>query len=256
MTTTVIPTSAMVLAAGLGLRMRPITDHTPKPLIEIAGRSLLDRALDHLAAVGVETAVVNVHHLAGKVQAAVAARDAAPKVEISDETAELLETGGGVKKALPLLGPKPFYVVNSDILWLNGTRPALFRLARAWERARMDALLLLKRTSDAHGYEGYGDFFMDPEGLIRRRREKEVAPYIYAGVMIIKPEVFAGTPDGPWSLNLVFDKLLARGTLRGIAHDGPWFHVGTPDAIAPTERRIHAERMGENDDESDYASGP
>lgn len=242
----IMPKKAMVLAAGLGLRMRPITGHTPKPLVSVAGRTMLDRVLDHLAAAGVEEAVVNLHHLPDVLRAHLAARAEGPRITLSDETDLLLETGGGVRKALPLLGEDPFFVVNADIVWLNGTRPALDRLAEAWDPAAMDALLLFKRTADAHGYDGAGDFFLDPAGVPTRRGEKQVAPYIFAGVQILSPAAMADTPDGPWSLNLVFDRLLDAGRLRAIAHDGPWFHVGTPDAIAPTEEKIRAALAGES----------
>ncbi|MGC2854566.1 nucleotidyltransferase family protein [Novispirillum sp. DQ9] len=241
-----MPKKAMVLAAGLGLRMRPITTHTPKPLVAVAGRTMLDRVLDHLAAAGVEEAVVNLHHLPDVLRAHLAARSEGPRVTLSDETDALLETGGGVKRALPLLGDAPFFVVNADIVWLNGARPALARLAEAWDPARMDALLLFKRTADAHGYDGAGDFFLDPDGVPTRRGEKQVAPHIFAGVQILSPQALEDTPEGAWSLNLVFDRLLARGRLRAIAHDGPWFHVGTPDAIAPTEEKIRAALAGED----------
>lgn len=248
-----LPRRAMVLAAGLGTRMRPITEHTPKPLIEVGGRTMLDRALDHLDAAGIDEVVVNVHHLADTVRAHLEARPDGPSVTISDETDELLETGGGVRKALPLLGPRSFYVLNADILWLNGARPALARLDQRWERDRMDALLLLKRTADAHGYEGRGDFFMDGEGKVRRRGEQDVAPFIYAGVALMTPEAFDGQPVEPFSLNRIFDRLLAAGRLFGIVHDGPWFHVGTPDAIAATERRLQALDSGADDETADYA---
>lgn len=241
-----MPSKAMVLAAGLGLRMRPITDHTPKPLVAVAGRTMLDRVLDHLVAAGVKEAVVNVHHLPDAVRAHLDRRTEGPRITISDETALLLETGGGVKKALPLLGADPVFVINADIVWLNGTRPALTRLAEAWNPAEMDALLLFKRTADAHGYDGPGDFFLDPAGVPRRRGEKQVAPYVFGGVQILSPAAMADTPDGAWSLNLVFNRLLETGRLRAIAHDGPWFHVGTPDAIAPTEELIRAEQSGED----------
>ena len=240
-----MPQKAMVLAAGLGLRMRPITDHTPKPLVSVAGRTMLDRVLDHLVEAGVEDAVVNVHHLPDAVRAHLDRRAEGPRITISDETPQLLETGGGVKQALPLLGADPFFVINADIVWLNGARPALARLAEAWNPVEMDALLLFKRTSDAHGYDGPGDFFLDPNGVPRRRGEKQVAPYVFAGVQILSPAAMTDTPDGAWSLNVVFNRLLEQGRLRAIAHDGPWFHVGTPDAIAPTEEKIRAEQAGE-----------
>lgn len=228
--------AGMVMAAGLGTRMRPITHHTPKPLIAVGGRTMLDRALDALAAAGVARAVVNVHHLAETVRAHLAARPGAPATTISDETEALLETGGGIRKALPLLGAGPFFAANADILWTDGPTPALDRLAGAWDPARMDALLLLARREVAHGYHGRGDFFLSEDGRIAGRRgEADSAPYIYAGVQILTPEAFAGTPDGAWSLNLIYDRLLAKGRLYGLVHDGAWYHVGTPEDIAPTE---------------------
>lgn len=229
-------TTGMVLAAGLGTRMRPITHHTPKPLVSVGGRTMLDRALDAMAAAGVSRAVVNVHHLPERIRSHLAARTAAPPTVVSDETAALLETGGGIRKALPLLGPDPFFAANADIIWTDGPVPALARLATAWDPARMDALLLLARREAAHGYDGQGDFRLDADGRIPGRRgSAESAPYIFAGVQILKPEVFAGTPEGAWSLNLVFDRLLAEGRLFGLVHDGAWYHVGTPGDIAPTE---------------------
>jgi N-acetyl-alpha-D-muramate 1-phosphate uridylyltransferase len=218
---------AMVLAAGLGLRMRPITEHTPKPLVSVAGRTMLDRALDHLAAAGVSQVVVNTHWLAERIQSHLAAR---PGTLLSHEEG-LLETGGGVAKALPLLGDGAFYVVNSDIIWTNGTVPALARLAEAWDGDRMDALLLMQPTATAVGYEGRGDFFLDPAGVPRRRKDREVAPLLFAGVQILHPRLFAGAPSGKFSLNVLYDRALDEGRLSGIVHDGRWFHVGTPDAL-------------------------
>lgn len=236
---------AMVLAAGLGTRMRPITDHTPKPLVSVAGRTMLDRALDHLAAAGVEEAVVNVHHLPDVLRAHLAARGGAPQIVVSDETDALLETGGGVKRALPLLGDAPVFVVNADIVWLNGPGgAALDRLAAAWDGDRMDALLLLTPTATAQGYDGAGDFFLEDD-LPRRRGDAPSAPFVFAGVQILKPAAVAAMPlDGAWSLNRLYDRLLAAGRLGGLAHDGAWYHVGTPDAIAPTEALIRAGEGG------------
>lgn len=221
------PKHAMVLAAGLGLRMRPITEHTPKPLVEVAGRTMLDRALDHLDKAGVTATVVNTHWLADKVRTHLSARG---DVVISHE-ADLLETGGGVAKALPLLGDAPFYVVNSDIIWTDGAVPALERLAGAWDDGRMDALLLMQRTATAVGYEGQGDFFLDSQGVPRRRGPREVAPLLFSGVQILSPRLFAGAPSGKFSLNVLYDRALEDGRLFGIVHDGRWFHVGTPDAL-------------------------
>lgn len=228
------PKHAMVLAAGLGLRMRPITEHTPKPLVEVAGRTMLDRALDHLDKAGVTAYVVNSHWLGDKVRAHLAGRT---NVVISHEE-ELLETGGGVAKALPLLGDAPFYVVNSDIIWTDGGVPALERLAGAWDDARMDALLLMQRTATAVGYEGQGDFFLDPNGVPRRRKPREVAPLLFSGVQILSPRLFAGAPSGKFSLNVLYDRALEEGRLFAIVHDGRWFHVGTPDALPEVSARL------------------
>lgn len=241
------PATAMVLAAGLGTRMRPITNTLPKCLVPVDGRTLLDRALDRVEEAGVRTAVVNLHHHADQVRAHLAQR-AAPEIVFSDETDGLLETGGGLKKALPLLGPEPFYVCNSDVIWLNGPVPAFHRLTAAWDDGRMDALLLLVRAASAHGYDGYGDFFMDIAGVVRRRVEREVAPYIYSGCMICHPRLFADAPDGAFSMNVLFNRALAAGRLHGIAHDGEWYHVGTPPAIAETERLL---TLGEDSGASD-----
>jgi len=230
------PHRAMVLAAGLGLRMRPITEHTPKPLVEVAGRTMLDRALDHLTAAGVSRMVVNTHWLGDRIAAHLSGR---PGITLSHED-DLLETGGGVAHALPHLGTEPFYVVNSDIIWTDGASPALLRLADAWDESRMDALLLLAPTATAMGYEGQGDFFLDPTGLPRRRQESEVAPLLFSGVQILSPRLFDGAPGGKFSLNVLYDRALAAGRLSAIVHDGRWYHVGTPDALPEVEAAIEA----------------
>ncbi|HLO77940.1 MAG TPA: nucleotidyltransferase family protein [Magnetospirillum sp.] len=230
------PRHAMVLAAGLGLRMRPITEHTPKPLVEVAGRTMLDRALDHLAAAGVTELVVNTHWLAHRVAAHLSGR---PGITLSHEDV-LLETGGGVAHALPHLGDQPFYVVNSDIIWTDGAIPALKRLAAAWDDGRMDALLLLQRTATAMGYEGNGDFFLDAEGVPRRRRDREVAPLLFSGVQILSPRLFRDAPQGKFSLNVLYDRALEEGRLSAIVHDGRWYHVGTPDALPEVETALEA----------------
>jgi N-acetyl-alpha-D-muramate 1-phosphate uridylyltransferase len=228
-----MPRRAMVLAAGLGKRMRPLTDTRPKPLLEVAGRSLLDRALDRLAEVPIERAVVNVHYLGDQIEAHLKTRTS-PPIAISRES-ELLETGGGVVKALPLLGAAPFFAVNADVLWLDGAAPALQRMASAWDDSRMDVLLLMQSTAAARGYEGRGDYFLDALGRLRRRRSNEVAPYVYAAVQILHPRIFKDAPDGAFSLNRIYDKAEAAGRLWGIVHDGLWFHVGTPEDLAATE---------------------
>ncbi|MBC7952696.1 MAG: nucleotidyltransferase family protein [Rhodospirillaceae bacterium] len=228
------PTHAMVLAAGLGMRMRPITEHTPKPLISVAGRTMLDRALDHLAEVNVPHLVVNTHWLAHRIDGHLAGRS---DITLSHEDV-LLETGGGVTKALPYLGTAPFYVVNSDIIWTDGATPALKRLAEFWDDDRMDALLLMQPTATAMGYDGQGDFFLDAFGLPRRRRDREMAPLLFSGVQILSPRLFRDAPSGKFSLNVLYDRALEDGRLFGIVHDGSWYHVGTPDALPEVEAAL------------------
>lgn len=224
----------MVLAAGLGLRMRPLTQDTAKPLLTLAGRTLLDHALDRLAAAGVREAVVNAHWCADKVAAAMAGREAPPRIHLQREE-ELLETGGGVARALPRLGPAPFVVANGDSMWLDGPTPALSRLAAAFDPARMDGLLLLVRTAQVDGEVGGGDFLLDPLGRLRRPKEREVAPYIFAGVQILSPAIFAEAPTGRFSLNRVYDRAVAAGRLFALVHDGVWFHLSTPPDLERAE---------------------
>lgn len=234
-----VPQSAMVLAAGLGTRMRPITDRLPKPLVVLGGKALLDHALDRLVAAGVPRAVVNVHYKAEMIARHLEGRRE-PAIALSVED-ELLETGGGILKALPLLD-EVFYVVNSDVFWLDGKVPALRRLADAWDGERLDALLLLQRTTTALGYEGVGDFIVDPLGGVRRRREREVAPHLFAGVQIAHRRLFAGEKPGKFSLNRLWDRALGAGRLAAIVHDGEWYHVGTPEALALAETRLASHR--------------
>jgi MurNAc alpha-1-phosphate uridylyltransferase len=232
-----VPKSAMVLAAGLGLRMRPLTDTIPKPLVPVGGKPLIDHVLDRLAKAGVETAVVNVHHLADVLESHLASRRT-PKVLISDERAALLDTGGGVVKALPLLGDAPFFHVNSDTLWVDGVTSNLPRLVQAFEPDTMDALLLMALTTTSIGYGGRGDFQMANDGRLKRRGEREVAPFVYAGVAILSPRMFAGAPQGAFSLNRLFDHAIAAGRLHGLLLDGVWMHVGSPEAIQAAEAAI------------------
>jgi len=235
----------MVLAAGLGTRMRPLTTATAKPLLPLGGRSLLDHALDRLAAVGVARVVVNAFWQADRVAAAVATRQAAaPAVTVLRETA-LLDTGGGVKAALAQLGPAPFYVVNGDAFWLDGPRPALARLAEAFAPGDVDGVLLVHRTCQVHAEVGPGDFVLDPWGGLRRRREREIAPYVYAGVQLIAPALLDGMPEGPFSMNLAWDRALAAGRLRAVVHDGLWFHLSTPADLADAEAMLQAQFTGE-----------
>ncbi|MCW5697042.1 MAG: nucleotidyltransferase family protein [Bauldia sp.] len=228
----------MVLAAGLGKRMRPLTATLPKPLVKVGGRALVDHALDRLADAGVETAIVNVHYLADRVIDHLKARRR-PRVLISDERAQLMETGGGVVKALPLLGEEPFYLINSDSFWIEGPRPNLATLFAAWQSAAMDALLMLAPATAAVGYEGAGDFFMDTSGRLAPRPERQVAPFVYTGVAIVNPSaMFADAPEGPFSLNILIDRVSEAGRLFGVRMDGMWFHVGTPAAVDEAERAL------------------
>ena len=231
------PKTAMILAAGLGERMRPITDTMPKPLVPVRGRAMLDIILDRLAAAGVTKAVINLHYLGEMIEHHLAGRSE-PQVVFSHEE-DRLETGGGVCKALPLLGDDPFYALNGDVCWLDGLTPALRRLAAAWDADTMDALLLLHPTAFALGYEGVGDYVMNPIGQLRRRREREVAPFIFAGIQILHPRLFAGAPGGSFSLNQLYDKAQEEGRLWGIRHDGEWFHVGTPESLREVEDALH-----------------
>ena len=227
-----VPARAMVLAAGLGMRMRPLTLTRPKPLLTVAGRSLLDHTLDRLAAGGVETVVVNYCYLGEMIAAHLQGRRDLEIVHSPEVRA--LETGGGVRQALHHFGTEPFIAANADILWHDGPVPAVCRLAQAWDRARMDALLLLMPVAGAHGYEGAGDFARDDAGRLSRRPVDGTAPLVFAGVQIITPALFQDTPEGPFSTNLVWDRALARGRLYGIVHDGAWYHVGTPEALEQT----------------------
>ncbi len=228
-------THGMLLAAGLGLRMRPLTETTAKPLLTLYGRSLLDRGLDRFADAGIGQVVVNAHWCADQVAAAAEARGALVQRE---ET--LLETGGGVALALPWLGHGPFAVANGDSVWLDGPSPALARLAENFDDARMDALLLLVRSAQVEGEVGRGDFFIDPLGRARRPKERELAPYIFAGVQVLSPRLFAAAPAGAFSLNRVYDQAIEAGRLYALVHDGVWFHLSTPADLARAEAAMAA----------------
>jgi MurNAc alpha-1-phosphate uridylyltransferase len=235
-----LPRSAMVLAAGLGTRLRPLTDGLPKPLVEVAGQPLICHALDRLAADRVEHAVINLHYKPAMIEAALAGRQR-PRIEFSRE-AELLETGGGVKRALPLLG-ESFFVVNSDVFWLDGFTTALSRLARFFDGKRMDAALLMQRTVSAVGYDGIGDYFLDPLGTPRRRGEREVAPFIFAGIQLLHRRLFDGVDDSAFSLKRLYDRAEDAGRLGAIIHDGEWFHIGTPVGLEATRARLVTHRI-------------
>jgi len=237
--TQIVPRRAMVLAAGLGTRMRPLTETIPKPLIKVAGRPLIDHVLDRLAETGVERAIVNVHHFAEQLQQHLARRKH-PQIVISDERGLLLGTGGGVKKALSELGSAPFFHINSDTIWIDGVKPNLPRLAEAFDPAAMDALLLLAPTAGSIGYSGRGDYAMAPDGRLRKRAEQEVAPFVYAGAAILSPALFKSAPSGEYSLTTLFDSAAQAGRLHGLRMEGLWMHVGTPEAIGQAEAAIKA----------------
>ncbi len=240
-----IPRAGMVLAAGLGTRMRPLTEHTAKPLLPLGGRPLLDHALTRLVAAGVGTVVVNAHWHAGRVAAHLAARRPSPPRIVLQREDTLRDTGGAVRAALDTLGPDPFFVVNGDSFWLDGpTAPALARLATAWDDG-LDALLLVQSTFQVAGDVGAGDFFLDPMARLRRRQPREIAPYLYAGVQLLHPRLFAGVPDGTFSANLLWDRAIAAGRARAVVHDGLWFHLSTPAALAAAESVLQAGAVGE-----------
>jgi MurNAc alpha-1-phosphate uridylyltransferase len=231
----ITPKRAMVLAAGLGTRMRPFNGGIPKPLVTVAGKALIDYVLDRLAAQGIERAVVNVHHLADQIERHLAARRK-PEIVISDERGELLGTGGGVIKALPELGDRPFFHVNSDSIWIDGAKPNLARLADAFDSIRMDALLLMASTATSVGYGGRGDFSMAADGRLTRRGEREVAPFVYAGAAILTRAFLTPAPAaGPCSLSPLFDLAAEAGRLYGLRLEGVWMHVGTPEAVKAAE---------------------
>jgi N-acetyl-alpha-D-muramate 1-phosphate uridylyltransferase len=231
-----IAKTAMVLAAGLGERMRPLTLRMPKPLVPLAGRPLIDHVLDRLAAAGVETVVVNVHYLPDQLEESFARRKRKkPTILISDERDALLDTGGGVKRALPRLGAGPFFIHNADTVWSEGASPALPRMLKLWNPKTMDCLLLLAPLVSSIGYGGKGDFVMAPDGRLKRRAERQIVPFAFAGVSLCDERLLADSPDGKFSLNLLWDRAHAKGRLHGMRLDGHWMHVGTPTALAEAE---------------------
>ena len=232
-----VPKTAMVLAAGRGTRLAPLTDTTPKPLIPVGGLATLDRILDKLRAAGVERVVVNAHYLADQISAHVEARSD-ETVSVIVEEGAALETGGGVAHALDQLGDEPFFVINGDSVWLDGMSDTLRRFSASWNADAMDIQLLLYRFSQVQGYHGLGDYTMTPDGLLRRREERRVAPYAYMGVSILHPRIFKDAPDGPFSLNILYDKAENQSRLYGILHDGLWYHVSTPADLELANHRF------------------
>lgn len=235
----VVPRAAMVMAAGLGKRMRPLTATRPKPLVEIAGKALLDHVFDRLKAAGVQRAVVNVHYLADAVEAHLANRVSGIEVVVSDERAQLLETGGGLAKARDLLGDEPFLVVNSDNFWVDGPADAIRILAAQWNDEKMDALLLVVPLARAHHHRGQGDFYLDGRGRITGRRKRgRLAPFVYTGIQILSPRILADAPEGPFSTMVFWERAIATGRAYGVVHQGLWFDIGTPGAIPKTEAML------------------
>ena len=228
---------AIVLAAGLGTRMRPLTDTTPKPMLKVWNKTLLDHALDLLAEAGIEKAVVNVHYLAEQIEAHVKAR-ISPIISISDERDLLLDSGGGAKKALSELGRPPFFLLNADSFWMEKQPSNLANMSDFWSDKDIDILLLVSSKEKAVGFDGKGDFFMNPTGQLSRRGDKDTAPYVYAGAAILHPRIFNNAPDGPFSLNRLFDEAIEKGRLYGVSMNGLWLHVGTPQAIDQAEAAI------------------
>lgn len=239
MTTAERPTTAMILAAGLGKRMQPLTETVPKPMVRLAGRALIDHVLDRLVDAGITKAVVNVHYLADQLEAHVSQRRM-PLIAISDERDVLLETGGGVVRALPLIGDAPFIIHNSDSVWIEPATSNIVRMLEKWDAGRMDSLLLLAPTATSLGYDGRGDFDLQFDGRLRRRPMSGTAPYVFAGVSIIRPAMFRGEAERPFSLNRVWDRAIDAGRLYGLVLDGQWMHVGTPAALIDAERAIAA----------------
>ena len=227
----------MVLSAGLGTRMRPLTADRPKPLVQVSGKAMIDHCLDKLAEAGVARAVVNVHYLPDLLIKHLAARSA-PAVTISDERDLLLETGGGMVRALPLLGSDPFFALNSDNLWLDGPGTVFSQLSAAWDGARMDALLLVVPHARASNYTGKGDFHLDPHGRITRRRSGRIAPFIYSGIQLVSHRLLRDAPAGPFGTMVLWQRAIDEGRLYGVTHLGQWFEVGSPQAIAPTEAAL------------------
>jgi MurNAc alpha-1-phosphate uridylyltransferase len=233
-----VPETAMIMAAGLGKRMRPLTATRPKPLVEVAGKALLDHVLDRLRAAGVKKVVVNVHYLADAVEAHLESRDHGLEFAISDERGLLMETGGGLVQAAELIDSDPFLAVNSDNYWVDGPADTLKLLASHWDAAKMDALLLLVPLARAQNHRGMGDFHMDRQGRVRRREKGRVAPFVFTGIQIMSKRLLRDAPEGPFSTNILWDRAIEEGRCFGAVHQGLWFDVGTPKSIKLTESAL------------------
>ena len=236
------PKKAMVLAAGLGTRMRPLTDTMPKPLVPVDGKTLIDHALDRLETVGVAQVVINTHYLAEQLEDHLSSRET-PEIRFSREK-KLLDTGGGIANALEMLGDDPFYVVNTDSFWLNGPFDALVRMAGTWKEDEMDGLLLLHSTVEAYGYTGRGDFCAGGDGCLTRPLEGEVSPWLFTGIQLLHPRLFDDAPQGAFSLNVLYDRAMENERLFGAVHDGEWFHVGSPEGLEEAETYMHLRYAG------------
>lgn len=230
--------TAMIMAAGLGKRMRPLTATIPKPLIQVQGKALLDHVLDRVRDAGIRKAIINVHYLADAVEAHVARLSGDVNITVSDERSELLETGGGVTKALPLIDADPFFVLNSDAMWIDGPSDTLRLMAARWDPDTMDALLLLVPQARAHCHKGGGDFHMDSIGRLRRRGSGKIAPFVYSGIQLLSKRLFEDAPSGPFSTNILWDSAIEEGRAFGLAHQGLWFDIGTPTAIKKAEAML------------------
>lgn len=233
-----ITDTAMVMAAGLGTRMRPLTENCPKPLVKVGGKPLIDYAFDKLRLAGVGKAVVNIHYLPQMMEDYLEAGIDGLSITISDERDLLLETGGGLVKALPLIGDDPFYAINSDAIWTDGAVDAITRLAQGWDAARMDALLLLVPRKNANHHRGSGDFFLSDEGQLIRRGDADSAPFVYTGVQLIAKRLLRDAPEGPFSTNILWNRAITESRAFGLVHEGQWFDIGSPAAIVPTEEAL------------------
>jgi len=230
--------TAMIMAAGLGKRMRPLTENRPKPLVEVAGKAMIDHCFEKLVEAGIGKAVVNVHYLADMMEAHLAALPYPIAIRVSDEREQLLETGGGLVQAEPLIAEDVFFCINSDNLWTDGPTNSLQKLAEAWDEDRMDALLLLAPRITAHNYQGKGDFHLDEEKRISRKQPDQPAPLIYSGIQLLSKRLLRDAPAGPFSTNILWERAIGEGRLFGAIHQGEWFEVGSPQAIAPTEAAL------------------
>jgi MurNAc alpha-1-phosphate uridylyltransferase len=229
--------TAFILAAGLGTRMRPLTDTMPKPLITVGGKRLIDHAVEAAKAASVKKAVVNAHYFAGQIEAW-SRNVRGLEIAVSDEREALLDTGGGICKALPLLGREPFFVLNSDGLWIDRDVPALVSLRQFWRDDAMDCLLLLSPLDMAFGYDGTGDFHMENDGRLVRRKDSTRQAYAYIGGYLVHPRLFNGAGLAKFSMNVLWDKAIAQKRLFGLRHEGVWLHVGTPEAVAMAEAHL------------------